>query len=175
LRPVVCRCRCGAGAGTVRFQIDAKVVLDAKTSEWEMDTVVRLAFADDNHEPIAVEFRKARLRTPDNFAQFKAQTLSRGADGWASDAMSGKPMDGRRSAEVIKLKHAIEDAYSRLIDGAPLTTGFAGQQVRKVGVAKLREGDQAAGCRNAFMSASLGAECVRRHLRLAFGAQGLRA
>ena len=110
-----------------------------KTREWEMDTVVRLAFADDNHEAIAMEFRKARLRTPENFEQFKARTLSRGADGWASDAMSGKPMDGRRSAEVIKLKHAIVDAYSRLTDGAPLTTGFAGQQVRKVETDRLRD------------------------------------
>ena len=90
-----------------------------KTREWEMDTVVRLAFADDNHEAVAMEFRKARLRTPANFEQFKARTLSRGPDGWSFDAMSGKPMDGRKSAEVIKLKHAIVDAYSRLSDGIP--------------------------------------------------------
>ena len=45
-------------------------------------------------------------------------------DGWSFDAMSGKPMDGRRSAEVIKLKRAIVDAYSRLSDGAPTDDWF---------------------------------------------------
>ena len=110
-----------------------------KTREWEMDTVVRLAFADDNHDAVAMEFRKARLRTPQNHEQFKARTLSRGPDGWSFDAMSGKPMDGRKSAEVIKLKHAIVDAFSRLSDGAPLTAGFAGQQVRKVATDALRD------------------------------------
>jgi AAA domain len=110
-----------------------------KTREWEMDTVVRLAFADDNHEAVAMEFRKARLRTPQNHEQFGARTLSRGPDGWWFDAMSGKPMDGRKSAEVIKLKRAIVDAYSRLSDDMPLTTGFAGQQVRKVAADKLRD------------------------------------
>jgi hypothetical protein len=109
-----------------------------KTREWEMDTVVRLAFADDNREAVAMEFRKARLRTPQNHEQFKARTLSRGPDGWSFDAMSGKPMDGRKSAEVIKLKHALVDAYSRLSDGVEPTTGFAGQQVRKVAVETLR-------------------------------------
>ena len=48
-------------------------------------------------------------------------------------------MDGHKSAEVIKLKRALVDAHSRLSDGAPLTTGFAGQQVRKVEVDKLRD------------------------------------
>jgi hypothetical protein len=111
-----------------------------KTREWEMDTVGRLAFADDNREAIALEFQKARLRTPQNREQFKAVTLSRGPDGWSFDAMSGKPMDGRRSAEVIKIKRAIVDAYSRLTDGdTPVTTGFAGQQVRKVATDKLRD------------------------------------
>lgn len=111
-----------------------------KTREWEMDTVVRLAFADDNREAIALEFQKARLRTPQNHEQFKPVTLSRGPDGWSFDAMSGKPMDGRRSAEVTKLKRAIVDAYSRLTDGdMPVTTGFAGQQVRKVAVDTLRD------------------------------------
>jgi hypothetical protein len=31
------------------------------------------------------------------------------------------------------------DAYSRLSDDIPLTTGFAGQQVRKVGADRLRD------------------------------------
>jgi hypothetical protein len=110
-----------------------------KTREWEMDTTVRLAFADDNREAIALEFQKARLRTPQNHEQFKARTLSRGPDGWTFDAMSGKPMDGRKSAEVIKLKHAIVDAYSRLSDGVEPTTGFASQKVRKVAADDLRD------------------------------------
>ena len=100
--------------------------------------MVRLAFADDNREAIALEFQKARLRTPQNHEQFKAVTLSRGLDGWSFDAMGGKPMDGRRSAEVIKIKRAIVDAYARLTDGVAPTTGFAGQQVRKVAIEALR-------------------------------------
>ena len=110
-----------------------------KTREWEMDTVVRLAFADDNREAVSMEFRKARLRTPANFDQFKARTLSRGVDGWASDAMSGKPMDGRRSAEVIKLKHAITDAYDRLVDAVEKTPGFDDQPVKKIEIDRLRD------------------------------------
>ena len=79
--------------------------------------MVRLTFADDNREAIVWEFVKAQLRTPGNFEQFTSRTLSRGVDGWTSDVMSGKPVDGRRSVEVIKLKRAIVDAYSRLSDG----------------------------------------------------------
>jgi AAA domain len=110
-----------------------------KTREWEMDTVARLAFADDNREAVVMEFRKARLRTPANFDQFKARTLICGVDGWTGDAMSGKPMDGRRSAEVIKLKHAITAAYERLIDTVAATSGFDGQPVKKIEIDRLRD------------------------------------
>ena len=65
-------------------------------------------------KPLRWSFARRAFARPQNHEQFKARTLSRGPDGWSFDAMSGKPMDGRRSAEVTKLKHAIVDAYSRL-------------------------------------------------------------
>ena len=53
-----------------------------KTREWEMDTVVRLAFDGDDRDAVTMEFRKARLRTPENLEEFKPRMIYRGEDGW---------------------------------------------------------------------------------------------
>ena len=66
---------------------DASKGFGTKTREWEMDTVVRLNFADENHNTIALEFMKARLRTPATADEFKSLVISLGANGWTSSAL----------------------------------------------------------------------------------------
>lgn len=110
-----------------------------KTREWEMDTVVRLAFDGDDRDAIAMDFRKARLRTPETMEEFKPRMIYRGEDGWVADAIKGRPTTGRRSDDVAKLKRAIADAYERLADTVEKTPGFDGHPVRKIEIDKLRD------------------------------------
>ena len=47
-----------------------------------MDTVLSLTKDAQNDEHILMEFKKARLRTPDTRAQFEPLKIACGADGW---------------------------------------------------------------------------------------------
>jgi hypothetical protein len=109
-----------------------------KTREWEMDTIVRLAFDGDERDAITMEFRKARLRTPETADEFKPRSISRGENGWNFGDVEGKPGTSRRSDDVAKVKRAIDDAYERLADSVEKRHGFDGAPVQKVSVEAIR-------------------------------------
>ena len=84
-----------------------------------MDTVARLAFADDNHEAVALEFRKARLRTPKNYKQFAARTIRMTEDGWASEGAATVSRSGKADdVENSKREFLI---YERLAEDVELS------------------------------------------------------
>ena len=106
---------------------DATKGYGTKTREWEMDTVVRLAFADDN-EAIAMEFRKARLRTPENFEQFQSATI-RCTRHWMDRRRPAQPKPGKTLDQVDPFLRAFIDAYHRLADTVDKTPGLDGKTV----------------------------------------------
>ena len=67
---------------------DASRSFGTKTREWEMDTVVKLT-ADD--QAIHMEFKKARLRTPENRDQFEPRSIVRDETGWRTIGGKGQP------------------------------------------------------------------------------------
>jgi hypothetical protein len=108
-----------------------------KTREWEMDTVVSLTKGDETGETVALEFKKARLRTPENHLQFESRLVRCDQDGWACVG----PLRGGKSnssSETDNLKRALLEAYDRLADGAAQQSGFDGKPVRKVSAKALR-------------------------------------
>jgi hypothetical protein len=109
-----------------------------KTREWEMDTVVALTKALEDDGTIAMEFKKARLRTPENREQFDPRSIRLEADGWASEGMA-KASSGKRSSEVEQIARAILAAYDRLADAVEASSGFDGKLVRKVQSDAVRE------------------------------------
>jgi hypothetical protein len=110
-----------------------------KTREWEMDTVLSLAKAGEEDEAIAMEFRKARLRTPQNWEQFQSATIRLTEDGWIDDGPIPKSKTGRRPEEVDQVRRAFVAAYHRLADSVEKTPGFDGKPVIKVEIAKVRD------------------------------------
>jgi hypothetical protein len=110
-----------------------------KTREWEMDTVVALTKALEDDGEIAMEFKKARLRTPEMREQFEARKITCGPAGWIIIGSGvSKPRAGR-SQELVTVRHALVDAYNRLSNGISPSPGFDGQPVRKVTVEAIRE------------------------------------
>jgi hypothetical protein len=73
-----------------------------KTREWEMDTVIALASVPDDDKLVAMEFRKARLRTPQNWEQYKSATICRADNGWTEEGPLSKPKSGKTSEDVAK-------------------------------------------------------------------------
>jgi hypothetical protein len=110
-----------------------------KTREWEMDTVAGLAKANDGSEGIQPEFKKARLRTPENRTQFDAQVILRGPEGWISDGVRAARAACGRSIDVVQVRRAIEQAYDRLSGNVGPSPGFDGKPVRKISVDALRD------------------------------------
>jgi AAA domain len=102
-----------------------------KTREWEMDTVVALTKQAEDDGSIAMEFKKARLRTPENREQFDPRSIRLEPDGWTSEGMA-KASSGKRGSEVEQIAHAILAAYDRLADAVEASPGFDGKPVRKV-------------------------------------------
>lgn len=116
---------------------DASRNFGTKTREWEMDTVVSLSKGDDDGQSVRIEFRKARLRTPENAAEF-APRLIRFADGeWIAEGAA--PAKPARQTEVDAIRTAITNAYDRLAEGVTPAAGFDGASVRKVNVDVLRD------------------------------------
>jgi hypothetical protein len=110
-----------------------------KTREWEVDTVVGLTRAGEGGDTISMEFKKARLRTPETRDQFESLLIRRGVDGWIADGAGVAAPRGGRSEELVKVKRAILAAYARLSDAIETSGGFDGAPVRKVPIDKLRE------------------------------------
>lgn len=107
-----------------------------KTREWEMDTVVSLTRAEDD-KSLSMEFRKARLRTPENREQFAPRLVRCDKDGWTEIGQL-TVSKGRQISEGASIKHAVLSAYDRLADNVPASTGLNGAPVRKVSVETLR-------------------------------------
>jgi AAA domain len=105
-----------------------------KTREWEMDTVVSLTKAIDGNQ-IALEFKKARLRKPENRDQFESQIIQCGPDGWSGQTETTK---GGRVSEGTAIERGILNAYDRLAEGVEATSGFDGKPVRKVAADAIR-------------------------------------
>jgi len=106
-----------------------------KTREWEMDAVIALSTLNSasDDEPadsfaFQLEFRKARLRTPQNAAQFAPLIVRPGAD-WeiTPTHLSSKT---KSQGGLDRLEYL--NAYDRLADGIVESPGFDGKPVRKV-------------------------------------------
>jgi len=111
-----------------------------KTREWEMDTVLGLSKGEDDgpDATVRLDFRKARLRTPDTADQF-APCMVRFAEGrWRHDGAAAKRA-GHPQSEVDMIKGAILDVYDRLAEGAQQSVGFDGKPTHKVSVDKIRD------------------------------------
>jgi hypothetical protein len=108
-----------------------------KTREWQADTVAILLA--EGGDAIRLQFNKARLRTPQTFAQFEPKLIRCDANGWevvgdAPKGGKGKPM----SLHAI-LKTQLLRIYDRLADAVETSGGFAGEPVRKVKTDAVRE------------------------------------
>jgi hypothetical protein len=109
-----------------------------KTKEWEMDTVAMLAKKDSSDDgSLLLEFRKARLRTPQTAGLFKPQLIRRGERGWTSEAVTVGTPKGSAGA---RKQRWLAQVYWDLSDGTPLVPGHDGKPVRKVSNAALRQG-----------------------------------
>ena len=117
---------------------DATKSFGTKTREWEMDTVVSLTKRGDDDDSLALEFKKARLRTPETREQFQSRILRCGAKGWTADgAQLAKPNSGRSNA-LLNVSRAIVAACSWLANSVEPSRGFDGPLVRKVPVEAIR-------------------------------------
>jgi hypothetical protein len=109
-----------------------------KTREWEMDTVLSLsANAASDEQGVLVEFKKARLRTPQTSDQFKSRVIVRDQYGWTATDEAPKAKRPHQSGRDI-LSTAMLAAYDRLVDDVETTPGFDGKPVRKLSIDKLR-------------------------------------
>lgn len=118
---------------------DSSKGFGTKTREWEMDTVVSLTTSTDE-QGVLVEFKKARLRTPQTAEQFKPRVIFRDQSGWTSTGEGTTTTKARRPrSQIDDLKMALLDTYDRLADGAETSPGLDGKAVRKVKVERLRD------------------------------------
>jgi hypothetical protein len=109
-----------------------------KTREWEMDTVLSLTKDAQNDEHLLMEFKKARLRTPDTRSQFEPLKITCGAEGW--EIVGG--VDKRRGPKGDRgdaRARAFLEAYDRLAFSAPNSAGFNGKPVKKVALDAIRK------------------------------------
>ena len=120
---------------------DAGKSFGTKTREWEMDAVIALSTLDGaSDEPadsfaFQLEFRKARLRTPQNAAQFAPLIVRPGAD-W--EVTPTRPSSKTKAhGGLDRLEYL--NAYDRLADGIVESPGFDGKPVRKVKSDAIRD------------------------------------
>jgi hypothetical protein len=108
-----------------------------KTREWEMDTVVKLT--TDDQGVIQIDFKKARLRTPQTKEQFEARTIIRDETGWRTigDGQTTPKVANKTDVEI--LCREILAAYDRLAGDVETSAGFDGAPIRKVSVEQLRD------------------------------------
>ena len=117
---------------------DTSKAFGTKTREWQMDTVLSLTKDTQNDEHLLMEFKKARLRTPDTRAQFEPLKITCGAEGW--ETVGG--VDKRRGPKGDRgdaRGRAFLDAYDRLAYNAPNSAGFNGKPVKKVALDAIRK------------------------------------
>jgi len=120
---------------------DTERSFGTKTREWEMDTVVGLFKADEDNPyetAMRLEFRKARLRTPETVQQFAPCVIRLDDNGeWVADGIALKAH--RDASQGAVMQRAILAAYDRLADRLEPTAGFNGAPVRKVDAERLRD------------------------------------
>ena len=94
-----------------------------KTREWEMDVVVKLSHpvgpdgvSDD--EVILWEWKKTRLKTPQNWQQFQPMAIRLVDDKWEWDEVSGKPgkVTKQSQEEIVRAEYV--KAYKSLAGDA---------------------------------------------------------
>jgi hypothetical protein len=107
-----------------------------KTKEWEMDTVIGLSKEETDAAAVRLEFRKARLRTPETADQFKTLSIRFVNNEWISEGAA--PIKKAKQTEVEAISVAILAAYERLADGVEFVAGLNGAKVSKVNVDALR-------------------------------------
>ena len=142
-----------------------------KTREWEMDTVLSLTSAE-NDQGVSMDFRKARLRTPQTADQFKSRIIVRDETGWT--ALGGNIAAGAndRKTDIDKLKIALLSAYDRLAESAATSPGLDGAPVLKVAVDRLRDELKSRGfleCKNSGGLTEFGAQAISAHKGRAAG------
>jgi hypothetical protein len=114
-----------------------------KSREWRLDTVVLLTLASgdglsaDEGAPVNMQFKKHRLKTPQNKDQFEDWKIAFGPQGWRT---IGAPLSEAKKPKTEKaiLVHAFCDAYDRLADGVTPSGQTNGYKILKVGVGKTR-------------------------------------
>ena len=136
-----------------------------KTREWEMDTVIKLTTVE-NDQSILMDFKKARLRTPQTAEQFKSRKIIRDETGWAIIYGEVANAKGADKNEIEILKTALLNAYDRLADGVATTFGLDGAPVRKVEVEKLRDELKSGGFLDVNDTGGL-TDLARQHFRRA--------
>lgn len=119
---------------------DASKGYGTKTREWEMDTVLALSKVDkdDDDSAIKTEFKKNRLKTPANAAQFAPLTIKRGEDDWSVEAAT-RTATGNKQGGVAILRGEFLKTYDRLADSVTPSPGFGKTKVRKVKVDAIRD------------------------------------
>ncbi|WP_294532606.1 AAA family ATPase [uncultured Rhodoblastus sp.] len=120
---------------------DATKGYGTKTREWEMDTVLSLSKVDrdDDDSAIRTEFKKNRLRTPANAAQFAPLTIKRGEDDWSVEAAT-RTATGKEKGEVATIRGEFVKTYDRLADAVTASPGgFNGAKVKKISVDAIRD------------------------------------
>jgi hypothetical protein len=115
-----------------------------KTREWEMDTVISLTKSKDGGDNIALEFTKARLRTPSTADEFQSRLIRRGASGWTDEAQSAAG-NGRRASGVENLKNQIFRTYDQLAELVGESFDGEGRSIRLVSWTAIAEGIKARG------------------------------
>jgi hypothetical protein len=78
-----------------------------KTSQWEMDTVAMMTKKENTDDgSLLLEFRKARLRTPQTAGLFKTQLIRRDVDRWTTEpgTVKAKESAGDHTNERGSLK-----------------------------------------------------------------------
>ena len=121
---------------------DASKGYGTKTREWEMDTVImlsKLESEDDAPDAAAfrLEFTKARMKKPTNFAQFAPQIVRATETGFVCE--SAAKGNSKPKSEVAIVRKAFIEAYEQLANGVEKSAGFDGATVQKVGVDAIRD------------------------------------
>ncbi len=113
-----------------------------KTREWQMDTVISLSYVigDDGEQEegaIQLEFRKCRLRTPDNTEQFQPLVIKLVDQEWQIETATKKINGEKSGGQAAIIRAEFMNAYERLAHSVEPTTGFDGNPVRKVQIAEI--------------------------------------
>jgi len=116
---------------------DTTKAFGTKTREWEMDTVISLTKGQEGDESVALEFKKARLRTPKNRDQFESRLIRCDADGWTVAGSVARAKRGQ-SGEMGMVADAILSAYDALAAAEPHSVDPDGGLVVKIGADRLR-------------------------------------